>query len=457
MDRLKLSRTAKEAGGTFGTLGDLLRKAEADVMPDGATKVEVEVITDAALCGVIREAGSSVIVLIGAERILPGDADIVAKLGAYTAAWTAHEVKGKVYVLATSDAIECSWKDKSPTMAAGNDKDLCDGWKDAGAASYTGLDEFIAKVLNGGEESIKVRYTESEKVPAKFISAWISKSSSAQLLPSRPDVSTFSQPRLAFSMLLAVVSWEKSAERPRRLYLNPPPKVPRVLLFPPLHLAAQKEKYEKREEGERASPSMWSTSPPVRLSTWSAGPGLTVFHPLLLSLASPSSHSPEAEPTITRSKTKSKQRAGMQGGYYQDQAYAGGYGGPGPSQPPPPSHSYSYRNSGPWDQPPQDPRYHQEAAYASRGYAPPPPPLPQLQYSPPDEFRAPDNVGTDVNAFARFFSHHLGTLSFNSKPVITNLTLFAHQHLLRMSSIVASCLDDHLRLVSPSLLVGGGS
>lgn len=44
---------------------------------------------------------------------------------------------------------------------------------------------------------------------------------------------------------------------------------------------------------------------------------------------------------------------------------------------------------------------------------------------------------------------NLSTLNFNSKPVITNLTLFAHEHLVRMSGVVASCLDEHLRNVSP--------
>ncbi|KAM0753001.1 hypothetical protein T439DRAFT_311676 [Meredithblackwellia eburnea MCA 4105] len=74
----------------------------------------------------------------------------------------------------------------------------------------------------------------------------------------------------------------------------------------------------------------------------------------------------------------------------------------------------------------------------------------QQQYPPQlDEFAAPPEVGSDVNAFSRFFSFHLSQLTFNSKPVITNLTLFAHQHLLRMSGVVAQCLDDHLRLCPP--------
>ncbi|KPV74576.1 uncharacterized protein RHOBADRAFT_8287, partial [Rhodotorula graminis WP1] len=49
----------------------------------------------------------------------------------------------------------------------------------------------------------------------------------------------------------------------------------------------------------------------------------------------------------------------------------------------------------------------------------------------------------------RFFSQQLQGLTFNSKPIITALTLFAHEHLLRMSGVVAQCLDEHLRSCPP--------
>lgn len=57
-------------------------------------------------------------------------------------------------------------------------------------------------------------------------------------------------------------------------------------------------------------------------------------------------------------------------------------------------------------------------------------------------------ISVDPNAFRRYYNHHLQQLGFNSKPIITNLTMIASQHLGRMSSIVAQCLEDHLRTVS---------
>ncbi|SDA00297.1 BZ3501_MvSof-1269-A2-R1_Chr2-2g04515 [Microbotryum saponariae] len=62
----------------------------------------------------------------------------------------------------------------------------------------------------------------------------------------------------------------------------------------------------------------------------------------------------------------------------------------------------------------------------------------------------PHDVSTDPNAFRRYFKSQLAALSFNSKPLITNLTLFAHEHLVRMAPVVASCLEDHLKVSPPS-------
>lgn len=151
-------------------------------------------------------------------------------------------------------------------------------------------------------------------------------------------------------------------------------------------------------------------------------------------------------------------------GYGNNNSFNGG--GPPPQNYPPPQH---YNNN-----------YPPAPSHYSSHYGPPPPSLggysnsrgpyddpypppmmpphqqhypdPHQQHSPfpphPDEFRAPPEVALDPNAFRRFFAYHLTTLTYNSKPAITNLTLFAHQHLLRMSTVVASCLEDHLRTVS---------
>ena len=82
-------------------------------------------------------------------------------------------------------------------------------------------------------------------------------------------------------------------------------------------------------------------------------------------------------------------------------------------------------------------------------------PLSQVGYG-EGQLNPPPEVAVDPNAFRRFFMHHLQTLTFNSKPAITNLTLFAHQHLHRMAAIVASCLEDHLKNVSTLFGYFGG-
>ncbi|GAA5922991.1 hypothetical protein JCM3775_006213 [Rhodotorula graminis] len=126
-------------------------------------------------------------------------------------------------------------------------------------------------------------------------------------------------------------------------------------------------------------------------------------------------------------------------GRYDYAAYAGYAQAPPPPQPaPPPPHYYAYHHHQP-----------------SHSPAPPPvasPPPPQHQQPPPlreGELRPPPDVGVDPNSFRRFFSQQLQGLTFNSKPIITALTLFAHEHLLRMSGVVAQCLDEHLRSCPP--------
>lgn len=57
-------------------------------------------------------------------------------------------------------------------------------------------------------------------------------------------------------------------------------------------------------------------------------------------------------------------------------------------------------------------------------------------------------TATDPNAFAQMFKGHLAALTFNSKPIITNLTVIAHEHSARMANVVAQCLDEHILSVS---------
>jgi pre-mRNA cleavage complex 2 protein Pcf11 len=55
---------------------------------------------------------------------------------------------------------------------------------------------------------------------------------------------------------------------------------------------------------------------------------------------------------------------------------------------------------------------------------------------------------TDPNVFAQMFKSHLATLTFNSKPVITTLTVISHEHVQRMSQVVARCMEEHTLTVS---------
>lgn len=73
---------------------------------------------------------------------------------------------------------------------------------------------------------------------------------------------------------------------------------------------------------------------------------------------------------------------------------------------------------------------------------------PQQHQAPPDPNHA---IGTDPNVFAAMYNSHLKSLTFNSKPIITNLTVIAHDHAARMSAVVAKCLDDHIMQSHPSI------
>lgn len=99
-----------------------------------------------------------------------------------------------------------------------------------------------------------------------------------------------------------------------------------------------------------------------------------------------------------------------------------------------------------------------------------PPPLPQQQQppiaygQPPQWNSAPHNpqtyngappppvalpdVYSDPNAFAQMYKSHLAALTFNSKPIITNLTVMAHDNVSRMANVIAQCIDEHILQVS---------
>ncbi|GAA6044072.1 hypothetical protein JCM8097_005017 [Rhodosporidiobolus ruineniae] len=148
-----------------------------------------------------------------------------------------------------------------------------------------------------------------------------------------------------------------------------------------------------------------------------------------------------------------------------------GYGQPPPQPPyyagyqqPPPPAPYGYGAPAPPAYPSYPPQHQPYPGYyppPPQPYAQPPPPAPAppppVQQSPPPpregELRPPPDVGVDPNSFRRFLAQELQKLTYNSKPIITSLTLFAHEHSVRMSGVVAQCLEEHLRTCPPAYLL----
>lgn len=95
-----------------------------------------------------------------------------------------------------------------------------------------------------------------------------------------------------------------------------------------------------------------------------------------------------------------------------------------------------FQASPPQQQQQQPPMAHMPYPAAAPYYRQPQAPNPALQ------------VATDPNAFAQMFKSHLAALTFNSKPVITDLTLLSHEHVSRMAHVVAQCVEEHVLTVS---------
>lgn len=82
---------------------------------------------------------------------------------------------------------------------------------------------------------------------------------------------------------------------------------------------------------------------------------------------------------------------------------------------------------------------------------PPPPAFHHGNPAPGSILRVP--LPTDPDGFGRTYHTFLRSLTFNSKPLITDLTVLAQDHVHRMANVMAQCIDEHILQVSclPSL------
>ncbi|KAL9712870.1 mRNA 3' end processing factor [Leucoagaricus gongylophorus] len=94
--------------------------------------------------------------------------------------------------------------------------------------------------------------------------------------------------------------------------------------------------------------------------------------------------------------------------------------------------------------------YYDQPSYGGPTYAVPAPQSGyQYQYPhhPPPHI-SPQPVFIDPASFRRDYSSRLEQLQFNSRPIIQNLSFYAQEY-SRYADIVAQCLDNHIRKVSP--------
>lgn len=69
------------------------------------------------------------------------------------------------------------------------------------------------------------------------------------------------------------------------------------------------------------------------------------------------------------------------------------------------------------------------------------------QPSGPYQYQTAHTSLYDPNAFRQFYASHLATLTFNSRPIIQNLSMIAQEY-ARLSNVVVQCLEAHIRRVS---------
>lgn len=91
--------------------------------------------------------------------------------------------------------------------------------------------------------------------------------------------------------------------------------------------------------------------------------------------------------------------------------------------------------------------------YGGPSYSSPPPTGVYHHYSQPiPQGPSPTAYQVDCDSFRRDFSSRLSELTFNSRPIIQQLSMLA-QDGARFAGIVAQCLETHIRRVSHSYLL----
>ncbi|GAA5877081.1 hypothetical protein JCM8547_007301 [Rhodosporidiobolus lusitaniae] len=184
-DDFEVEQLEAEAGdtlNTYDTLDRLLKKAETAVHAQppekgmGGAKVRIEVAPDNALTSAMKASegrAEDVVVLIGAEAVLPGrGGDVVASMGSWMLANMAKKLRVKVFVVAPSDSILPSGS-PAPSFASHDPSELYSGWANTLAAEIEDLDPFALALGNKQESDATVWTTASEIVPGGLIDGYI--------------------------------------------------------------------------------------------------------------------------------------------------------------------------------------------------------------------------------------------------------------------------------------------